>query len=469
MGEEPHSPTRIGTKSDTAPTSPQLGPNSQPAPHVQRDLEPFFIGIAGGSASGKTTVCDEIVKSLAPQRVVVLNLDDFYRDLTREEMEHVDEFNFDVPDAFDIPCMVQCITTLRNRIPIEVPIYDFVHNKRSGQTRSVAPAEVVIVEGILVLHMRSLRELFNMKIFVDTDDDVRLARRIRRDTCERGRSLEMVLAAYDRFVKPAFDQFVRPSRIFADVIVPFRNANPVAVDLITRHIQMKLGETALCRKYSNLTIMPGTMQTRYMHTIIRSSESGHQDFVFYADRLIRLLVEYALGLIPLETKFITTPMGQRYEGLQVVHKIAGVSIIRSGEAMESALKACCQGVKMGKILIHKPSSAGKMDNDVPTRFASLPSDVKERQILLMDPILATGRTITSAVEVLKDHGVDEANILLLTLIAAPQGVQQVCEAFPALRVVTTELDSGVNEEGHLLPGAGDFGDRYFGTSNLQRC
>mmetsp|Transcript_18449 Transcript_18449/g.43136 ORF Transcript_18449/g.43136 Transcript_18449/m.43136 type:complete len:464 (-) Transcript_18449:121-1512(-) len=460
--EEPLTPLR-GTSSKSSPPSPQLGSNIPP-PRVQRDLEPFFIGIAGGSASGKTTVCEEIVRSLAPQRVVILNLDDFYRDLTLEEMKTVGDFNFDVPDAFDIPSMVSCMDTLRDRIPVEVPTYDFANNKRSEITRSVTPAEVVVVEGILVLHIREIRERCRMKIFVDTDDDVRLARRIRRDTGERGRNLEMVLAAYDRFVKPAFDQFVRPSRVEADVIIPFRVANPVAVDLITRHIQLKLSESALCRKFANVTIMPGNLQTRYMHTIIRNGKTEQQDFVFYADRLIRLLVEYALGMIPLETHFVVTPTGQRYEGLRVVHKIAGVSIIRSGEAMETALKACCQGVKLGKIFIHKAAK----DSDL-MRFVSLPDDIRDRQVLLMDPILATGTTVFNAIQVLKEHGVEESNILFLTLIASPQGVQKICEAFPALRVVTTEVDAGVDDAGNMLPGAGNFGNRYFGTSTLQQC
>ncbi|CAK8994798.1 unnamed protein product [Durusdinium trenchii] len=190
-----------------------------------------------------------------------------------------------------------------------------------------------------------------MKIFVDTDDDVRLARRIRRDTVERGRDVEAVIKQYTRFVKPSFEKYILPSRNNADIVIPWRENNAVATDLITQHIRTKLGMHELLRIFTNLYIMPATMQTRGMHTKIRSRDTCRQEFVFYADRLIRLVVEAALGHLPFLETEVLTPVGEPYQGVEFSRRICGVSIIRSGEAMENALRTCCIGVKIGKILI----------------------------------------------------------------------------------------------------------------------
>jgi len=328
----------------------------------------------------------------------------------------------------------------------------------------VSPADVVIVEGILVLHLPEILQRFNMKIFVDTDDDVRLARRIKRDTVERGRDVEGVIAQYTRFVKPSFEKYVLPSKLKADIIVPWRDDNSVAVDLITQHIRSKLSLHDLRRIYSNLHVIPSTMQTRGMHTKIRYRSTPRQDFVFYADRLIRYCVEGALGHLPFAECEVTTPLGEPYKGLNFSKKICGVSIIRSGEAMENALRSCCLGVKIGKILIDRPRFGS---TELEPIYEKLPPDIGDRHVLLMDPILATGATCAAAIDVLvKNRGVDESKIILITLIAAPQGIHRVCTRYPKVRLVTSEIDEGVNGDGSVLPGIGNFGDRYFGTSTV---
>ena len=216
------------------------------------------------------------------------------------------------------------------------------------------PADVVVVEGILVLHMESIRQLCNMKVFVDTDDDVRLARRIQRDVADRGRDMAGVIEQYTRFVKPAFDQFVAPSRRHADVIIPWqRGDNAVAIDLITEHIRLKLQQHDLRRIYPNLEVIPSNFQIRGMHTIIRDRATPSVDYIFYADRLLRLVVEAGLGHLPFAEKTVMTPTGHPYVGVDFAKKLCGVSIIRSGESMENALRACCKGIKIGKILVHR--------------------------------------------------------------------------------------------------------------------
>jgi uridine kinase len=422
---------------------------------------PFVIGIAGGTASGKTTVCKAITQALGDQQVVLLGLDEFYRDLTPEETANISEVNFDEPGAFDFATLLECLDSLRRCEATDVPVYDFVTSRRSlERTRRVKPAHVIVVEGILALASPEILERCYMRIFVDTDDDVRLVRRIKRDTVERGRKVEGVLSQYTRFVKPAFDRYVLPSKLKADIIIPWRDNNPVATELVTQHIRSKLQVQDLRRIYSNLHLLKSTMQTRGMHTKIRCRLTPRSDFVFYADRLIRLIVEMALGKLPFKECTVQTPSGDSYQGVDFCRKICGVSMIRSGEAMENALRACCLGIKLGKILIHRSGDSGQN-----IAYEKLPHDIAQRQVLLMDPILATGSCAVRAIEqLIKRRGVDEGKIILLTLIAAPRGIHRVCARFPKLQVITSEIDSETADDGSIRPGVGDFGDRYFGTT-----
>eukprot|EP01024_Parvocaulis_polyphysoides_P030044 TRINITY_DN2730_c0_g1_i7.p1 TRINITY_DN2730_c0_g1~~TRINITY_DN2730_c0_g1_i7.p1 ORF type:complete len:322 (-),score=15.98 TRINITY_DN2730_c0_g1_i7:527-1378(-) len=247
-----------------------------------------------------------------------------------------------------------------------------------------------------------------MKVFVDTDDDVRLARRIQRDVEERGRDVNGVIEQYTKFVKPMFDRFVAPSRRHADIIIPWHNEhNLVPIDLITEHIRTKLQQHDLVRLYNNLQVIPSNYQIRGMHTIIRDRNTNKNDFVFYADRLIRLVVEAGLGHFPFKTKNVETPTGKVFTGVEFAKRLCGVSIIRSGEAMENALRACCKGVKIGKILVMRRHSACEQPNSTSRRhticnseedcfnqddlvYEKLPSDIAQRHVLLMDPILGTG-------------------------------------------------------------------------------
>jgi uridine kinase len=314
--------------------------------------------------------------------------------------------------------------------------------------------------------MEPVRQLLNMKIFVDTDDDVRLARRIRRDTCDRGRDVHGVLEQYTKFVKPMFDQFVSPSKKYADVIIPWAGGeNGVAIDLIVQHIRTKLGQDDLRRLYNNLRLLTSNYQIRGMHTIVRDRTTPRSDFVFYADRLIRLVVEQGLGYLPFSRCTVTTPVEEEYHGFRFSQGICGVSVIRSGESMENALRACCKGVKIGKILIRRRGEDGEEGATSPCRiiYEKLPPDISRRYVLLLDPILASGNSALAAINLLLAKGVLEERIIFLTLVAAPQGVRAVCERYPKLILVTSEIDAGLSPFHVVVPGVGEFGDRYFGT------
>ncbi|KAM6453913.1 uridine-cytidine kinase 2 [Liasis olivaceus] len=208
--------------------------------------KPFLIGVSGGTASGKSSVCAKIIQLLGQnevdlhqKQVVILSQDSFYRVLTTEQKAKAlkGHFNFDHPDAFDNELIVQTLKEIMDGKAVQIPVYDFISHSRKEETVSVYPADVVLFEGILVFYNEEVRDLFQMKLFVDTDPDTRLSRRVLRDISERGRDLEQILSQYITFVKPAFEEFCLPTKKYADVIIPRGMDNLVAINLIVQHIQ----------------------------------------------------------------------------------------------------------------------------------------------------------------------------------------------------------------------------------------
>lgn len=202
----------------------------------------MVIGIAGGSGSGKTTITNQIVKQLGAD-VTVITHDNYYRaqhEMTLEERALV---NYDHPDAYETSLLVEHLAALRNGAAVEVPVYDFSISDRTEQTTTVVPSRVIIVEGILIFVEQALRDLMDVKVFVDCDADVRILRRIMRDVKERGRSLESVINQYLTTVKPMHELFVEPSKKFADVIIPTGGQNVVALDMLVNRIEAHLEHT----------------------------------------------------------------------------------------------------------------------------------------------------------------------------------------------------------------------------------
>eukprot|EP00743_Colponemidia_sp_Colp-15_P003270 GILK01003532.1.p1 GENE.GILK01003532.1~~GILK01003532.1.p1 ORF type:complete len:249 (-),score=25.67 GILK01003532.1:143-856(-) len=203
---------------------------------------PFVIGVCGGTASGKTSVCASIINQLK-QHVVVVSQDSFYKPLSGAELEaaHRSEYNFDIPNAFDYDLLRKTLVKLRSFQPVEIPSYDYAAHCR-GEPIITQAAQIILVEGILVFHDSSVRDLMDLKVFVEADPDIRLARRVMRDTSERGRDLGGVLKQYEGFVKPAFDKYIEPTKKYADIVIPNsrHTENTVAIDLIVQHIASKL-------------------------------------------------------------------------------------------------------------------------------------------------------------------------------------------------------------------------------------
>jgi uridine kinase len=198
---------------------------------------PFLIGVAGGSSSGKTTVAERLAELAGTDHLALLKLDSYYVDLSDRPLSEREAFDFDHPDAFDWPLLNDHIAALSAGASVPVPLYDYVQYNRSGDVKLVHPAPIVVVEGILVLWEPTLRERFDLKVFVDTDADIRLIRRLRRDAAERGRTAESVIEQYLTTVRPAHEQFIEPSKRHADVIVPQGGLNRPALDVLLARVE----------------------------------------------------------------------------------------------------------------------------------------------------------------------------------------------------------------------------------------
>ncbi|XP_063236971.1 uridine-cytidine kinase-like 1 [Bacillus rossius redtenbacheri] len=437
-------------------------------------VEPFVIGICGGSASGKTTVATKIITSLNVAWVTLLSMDSFYKVLNEKqhEMAARNEYNFDHPDAFDFELLRETLQRLKEGKKVEVPVYNFLTHCREAKTKTMYGANVIIFEGILTFYNAKILEMLDMKVFVDTDADVRLARRLRRDITDRGRDLDGVLKQYCNLVQPAFNHYIAPSMVHADIIVPRGGDNTVAIELIVHHIhkQLQLRGFKVREKLANcckgqpmpgsLHLLPSTPQILGLHTLIRNRDTPRDEFIFYSKRLIRLVIEYALSLLPFQEVVVDTPQSVPYSGRRCAwHKVCGVSILRAGETMEQAVHDVCKDIRIGKILIQTNSLTGEPE----LYYLKLPKDIKDYKVILMDATVATGAAAMMAIRVLLDFDVREENILLVSLLMGEPGVHTIAYAFPGVRIVTTAVDPEINEKFHVIPGIGNFGDRYFGT------
>lgn len=203
---------------------------------------PILIGITGGTGSGKSTVANEIYSLLPEQNIAILEQDSYYKDQSHLSFYKRKMTNYDHPFAFDNKLLIKHLKTLLDGKPIQKPIYDFELHNRKKETITVYPKDIIILEGLLILNEEEIRNLLDIKIFVDTDSDVRVIRRITRDIKERGRSLESVIDQYMGTVRPAHLQFVEPSKKYADIIIPEGGYNKVAIDIIVTKIKSILAK-----------------------------------------------------------------------------------------------------------------------------------------------------------------------------------------------------------------------------------
>ncbi|GAA6021657.1 hypothetical protein JCM10207_008103 [Rhodosporidiobolus poonsookiae] len=504
--------------------APWYGKDGKPSPA-------YVIGIGGGSASGKTRVAQEVIKALGVPWVVVISQDNFYRNLTPEESRAAfrNEHDFDAPDSFDYDSLVQCIKDLKECKAVQIPNYSFVLHARTSETTYLYGAGCVIVEGIFVLNDPALRSVLDLRVFVQCDSDLMLARRIRRDIAERGRDPEGIINQYLTFVKPALDNFIQPTSRHADIIISGSN-NERSIDLIVSHVQRQLkerrqlirgdlyretignahgsgsipttptgerdereaafekireecGAAGVQELPDTVHVMKETPQLRGIHTLLRSTDTSPEDFIFLANRISTLVMEHALSLLPWQDKAIET------RGTAVSHvgaelaipagHLCGVSILRSGASLEKGLRRVVRDVPVGSVLIQSDNATGEphlYHLQLPACLTAGRDSAAKSTVLLLDSQIGTGAAALMAVRILLDHGVREENIIICCiLVAKVGGVWALKRAFPNVRVACSAADEGLEERWEktpsgenkkiftICPGLGSFGDRYFGS------
>ena len=197
-----------------------------------------IIGIAGGSGSGKSRLVKNILKEINDNSVQVIEIDSYYKNLAHLSFEDREKNNFDHPDSIDFDLLYEDLSKLKNNLTIHSPVYDYkTHTRNENETKKIENAKVIIMEGIFALHNQKIRDLLSIKIYVDTPSDIRLLRRIKRDMNDRGRTIEGIIEQYNKTVKPMFTKYVKPSRDYADLIVPFGGKNKVSIDTIVTNIK----------------------------------------------------------------------------------------------------------------------------------------------------------------------------------------------------------------------------------------
>jgi|AntAceMinimDraft_1070359.scaffolds.fasta_scaffold04511_2 uridine kinase len=211
----------------------------------EESLIPLVIGVAGGSGSGKTTVVRKIIESVGENSINLVQHDAYYRDLSHMNAEDRAKQNFDHPASLQTELMVRHVQALKKGFAVEIPKYDFSNHVRKTETWTLRPRKVVLLDGILIFSEKSLLDLMDIKIFVDTDSDIRLLRRLQRDILDRGRTLESVIKQYERYVRPMHLEFVEPSKRHADMIIPRGGQNKIALEMITARINHELSSREL--------------------------------------------------------------------------------------------------------------------------------------------------------------------------------------------------------------------------------
>lgn len=410
-----------------------------------------------------------------------MSMDNFYKPLNDDQRKLAfdSKWDFDSPESFDLDLLLEVLHDLKQGKKIQIPTYSFKDHNRTGKWVNIYGANVIILEGIYALYDPRVLELMDIKIFVDTDFDICLARRLHRDILHRGRELNLSIQQWDKFVKPNFHKYVKGTMNNADVLVPRGLDNVVAINMLSTQIRRQLHKKS--EQHMNDLLLLGSgrngfdknsiallcqsPQVRAMHTILLDNNSTRDDFTFYFDRLAGLLISRALDeLTSYQPKTVVTPGDVVVEGMSLPYNdLCAITIIRGGECFNRALRTAVPTIRLGKILIQSDATTG----EPALHTLSLPpcisptkpgdADATRRPVLLVDAQMSSGAAATMATAILIDHGVQEEDIIVITYLASELALNRFTSAFPKTTVVVGRTHKEV------LPRFIDA--RYFGTAD----
>ncbi|KAJ3141967.1 Uridine-cytidine kinase-like 1 [Physocladia obscura] len=428
-------------------------------------------------------------------------MDSFYKSLSVEQKDqaYANNYNFDHPNSFDFNILFDTLNNLKSGIKVDVPQYSFSTHSRLEDTTTIYGANIIIFEGIFALYDAKVRDLMDLMLFVDTDSDVRLARRLKRDIAERNRDLHGVLTQYKKYVKPAFDDYILPTMKYADVILPNGTENSAAINVIVQHItreldarDLSLRSQILGLKYPNekpdgVVVLEKSLEVEALLETLQRKDVSQRDFEFDVDRLSRLVVERGLTEYEKELSIKSIEAMDTAKVIKLHEQLCGVIVTRTrGPTMLNGLNQVIKNLPTGTVMLVQPndsrvsSPTNVTNSEIETSHANqatqqfvndvseielhhcaLPKDVKSRIVIVSDVTMSTGAAAMMALRVVLDHGVDERNIIFMTLLSTAHALHVITNAFPKVKIVVAEVVSAVNVGGQVIEDIRHFGDRSF--------
>lgn len=426
--------------------------------------EPYIIGVAGNSGSGKTSISQKVIQELNQPWTVLLSFDNFYKPLTPEESVKAfkNEFDFDTPTSLDLDLLVETVKNLKKGNKTEIPVYSFAKHARTDKKTTIYGANVIIIEGIYALYDQRLLDLMDIKVYVDTDLDICLSRRLTRDILFRGRDLSGAMKQWETFVKPNAVRHVNPTMNNADLIIPRGLDNLTAINLMIKHIQKQLSikstlhlkrlkQLGIRKEFKiedfakNVTVLPNNNHTRGIHSILFNENTERSDFIFYFDRISILIIENAIDqLTNYEPITITTGTNYEFQGIKPKEEVIAVNIIRSGDCFMNSIKKTFPEITIGKLLIQSDSLTGEPQlhtESLPKRIDLIPN----KKFFLFDAQIISGAAAIMAIQVLIDHKTNPCDIVLCSYLCTEIGLRRILNVFPKVNIVIGKLSS-IDEE-----------------------
>lgn len=416
--------------------------------------EPYIIGIAGNSGSGKTSISQKIIQDINQPWTVLLSFDNFYQPLTLEQskLAFANNYDFDCPDSLDFDLLVETIGNLKKGGKTTIPVYSFTSHNRTSKTNTIYGANVIIVEGLYALHDQQLLDMMDLKIYVDTDLDICLARRLTRDILYRGRDLGGAMQQWEKFVKPNAVKFINPTVQNADLVIPRGLDNSIAINLMIKHIKnqlalksrnhlQRLKKLGVNIKFDidkfNIKLLQNTNQVKGINSILFDTSTSRNDFIFYFNRMCGLLIELAQEFMTNYTNVdIDTGKGIYHGKKLLQNQYNAVNIIRSGDCFMASIKKSFPVISIGKLLIQSDSTTGEPQ----LHFERLPHKLSDK-IMLFDSQIISGAGAIMAIQVLLDHHVKEQDIILITYLSTEIGIRRIVNVFPKVKIVVGKLSS----------------------------